>query len=55
MPIIICPRCKGKGEVVEIDWFGAVVTLGLTFLEDVSTPITCPICNGRCFVDTDRM
>lgn len=55
MAVVVCPRCKGKGEVVDVDWFAAVVTLGLSFLSDVSTPMTCPICNGKGFVDTDRM
>lgn len=45
--VIVCPKCKGKGEVIKIDWLGAVCTFGLTFLEDISSPQRCPICGGK--------
>lgn len=55
MTVIICPRCKGKGEVVQIKWLPAIMTLGITALSDLSWPDVCPICDGKGFVDTDRM
>lgn len=47
MAVVICPRCKGKGEIIKVDWFSGIVTLGITILSDISSPITCPICNGK--------
>ena len=48
---IICPRCKGKGEVYDINWLGAVATFGISLLGDLSYPETCPICNGTGLVN----
>lgn len=45
--IIICPNCKGKGEIIKIDWLDAIFTLGLSALEDLSIPEKCPVCNGK--------
>lgn len=55
MARVTCPRCKGEGEVVEIDWFDAVTTLGLAFLSAILNPVVCPICGGQGLVDTDRL
>lgn len=49
--VITCPRCKGKGEIVEIDWFYGVLTAGL--LSDLSNPYTCPSCNGKGYIRID--
>ena len=43
----ICPYCKGKGEIIKIDWVDAVVTVGLTALMDLSEPKVCPVCKGK--------
>ena len=43
----ICPYCKGKGEIVKIDWVDAVCTVGLTALMDLSEPKVCPVCKGK--------
>ena len=53
MARVTCPRCKGEGEVVEIDWFDAVTTLGLAFLSAILNPVVCPICGGQGLVDID--
>ena len=55
MAIVICPRCKGKGEVIRIKWLPAIMSLGITALSDLDWPNVCPICDGKGFVDTDRM
>ena len=52
MTIVICPKCKGKGEVVQIKWLSAIMTLGITALSDLSFPDMCPVCNGKGIVDT---
>ena len=51
--VITCPRCKGKGEIVEIDWFYGVLTAGLGLLSDLSNPYTCPSCNGKGYIRID--
>ena len=43
----ICPYCKGKGEIVKIDWVDAVFTMGLTALMYLSEPKVCPVCKGK--------
>ena len=43
----ICPCCKGKGEIIKIDWLDAVFTMGLTALMDLSEPKECPVCKGK--------
>lgn len=51
--IITCPKCKGKGEIVEIDWLGGVLTAGLGILGDLSSPYICPTCNGKGYIKED--
>lgn len=51
--VITCPRCKGKGEIVEIYWFYGVLTAGLGLLSDLSNPYTCPSCNGKGYIRID--
>lgn len=43
----ICPRCKGGGEKVEVDWGLAILSFGFTALVDASIPETCNLCKGR--------
>lgn len=43
----ICPYCKGKGEIIKIDWVDAVFTVGLTALMHLSEPKVCPVCKGK--------
>lgn len=50
MRTIICPRCKGKGEVfgdLAKNPFMVVVTLGLVLTDK----IICPRCNGNCILE----
>ena len=44
MAVVICPCCKGKGEVVQIKWLPAIMTLGITALSDLSWPDVCDVC-----------
>lgn len=46
MKPVLCPRCNGKGYIVRIDWRGALFTLGLSLLDDLSHPPECPACMG---------
>ena len=41
------PCCKGKGEIIKIDWLDAVFTMGLTALMDLSEPKVCPVCKHK--------
>lgn len=48
MSEIICPQCKGSGKYAYIDnWFGAVVTMGITALVEKSLPEKCRTCKGK--------
>lgn len=45
---MICPNCKGKGEVREkIDWLLGVISGGLTALMQASNWETCRVCKGK--------
>ena len=43
---ILCPRCKGRGDVPDIEM--AVFTLGISAL--FGEKECCPRCNGRGFI-----
>ena len=47
---LTCPRYKGKGRKIEIDWFFGVLTCGITLLIDLSNPETCTMCEGKGYV-----
>ncbi len=53
MVMIICPRCKGKGEIVRIQLLPAIFTLGITALFDLTCPDVCPMCDGKGVVNID--
>jgi DnaJ-class molecular chaperone len=43
---MICPKCKGKGTVIEINWLLGLVSFGMSALMEASDPNQCPICWG---------
>lgn len=47
---MVCRRCKGKGQIVRINWFFAVLTLGLTAMLDCDDPQICGLCGGSGYI-----
>jgi|GEM_PF-6852631 len=48
---IRCFKCKGKGEIVTIDPFLAVFTLGMTALIEAGNPDRCSTCKGKGWIN----
>ena len=51
MRITTCPKCKGKGYIIEIDWLYSVFTFGIGLLENLSTHYECDSCNGKGYIE----
>lgn len=50
-----CYKCKGKGYIMDWDWFIGICTFGLTLLAQASdkghNSKTCDACNGKGYLE----
>lgn len=52
--IIACPKCKGKGEITEINWEYGIVLPIAALTGDLISKYTCDSCNGKGYIEVQK-
>lgn len=48
---ILCPKCKGKGEIVEVNWDYGILFPFAVLLGSAYETKTCDTCNGKGWIN----